>query len=86
MFNLEHSPQFQNDYKQLHERISKIQNLEVKLELERLLEELKKVVKKISFEHNQIGINNRLSVNVTDVRSELANLRRLIDKKITENS
>lgn len=81
--NLESSPKFREDFNNLRDRISKINNNEsLKSELESLLRVLVTEVRSIDVMHGELTMHRELSEGVLNSRSRLLETRKKIIKKL----
>jgi hypothetical protein len=80
---LQNSKVFLDDYKNYQNKISKIEDPNLQKELESLLIKLKEQVTYIDRTHDQMFITGRISNEISDFRSEIINIKKVLDKKIT---
>jgi hypothetical protein len=85
MPQLEKSKKFQDEFNKWKEVIENADNSKVKIEGTRLLEKLQRSVRSIDQLHSQIfGGNNSMVSSVEDTRYEISNLRKQIDKLVSD--
>ena len=85
MISLEKSERFQNEFNEWTIKTAQVTNQKAKAQLENLLVELQRSVRKIDSTHNKIFTEHVFSDTVTDSRRDLLNLRQKIFKLLKEN-
>lgn len=84
MLKLGQSSTFKKEYDYFKQRISQIENVEFKEELNAILSRLVSEVKNIDQLHSDLALTNRLPVNTSDSRNSLLNLRKLLINKLRD--
>ena len=83
MLKLGQSSTFKKDYEIFKNKIEKIENTEVREELQQLLVKLLSEVKNIDQLHGDLAFTNRLPIG-TSVRNNLTAIRKQIVKKLND--
>lgn len=78
------SERFLNEYKQFQDKISRISDQKIKLELTDLLKTLVRIVKEIDSKHRELSPEMKLPNELIDKRTDLLDVRKKISKKISE--
>lgn len=78
------SERFQTEYKDFSQRISMIENVEVKEELQSLLKRLVGEVKRIDDKHDELLIGSKLPSTIADDRSSIVDLRKKLIGKLKD--
>lgn len=78
------SERFQTEYRDFSQRISMIENPEVKEELQNLLKRLAGEVKRIDDKHDELLIGSKLPSTIVDDRSTIVNLRKKLISKLKD--
>ena len=76
------SKRFTEDYQQYQERIKKITDSKVQLELTNLLVKLKEQVTYIDRSHDSMFITGRVSEDLADLRANLIAIKKNLDTKL----
>lgn len=84
MVSLEKSEKFQKEYNEWKSIAESMENMRAKAELEGLLEQLIRTVKKIDIEHNKLITESVIPEFVVDSRSQLFDIRKKIDRVIKD--
>lgn len=84
MLKLGQSSTFKKDYETFKNKIEKIENTEVREELQQLLIKLLTEVKNIDQLHGDLAVTNRLPIGASDVRNNLMTIRKQIVKKLND--
>lgn len=80
--NLESNPKFKEDFQKLKEKISKIDQENLKSELEGYLRHLMSEVRNLDVMHGELTMHRELSNGVHDSRGKIVELRKKIEKKL----
>lgn len=80
---IQNSKLFLDDYKNYQNTITEIDNENLKKELEGLLIKLKEQVTYVDRVHEQMFVTGRMSSEISDFRSEIAAIKKSLDRKIT---
>jgi hypothetical protein len=81
---LQKSERFLKEYKSFSERISKIENENLKTELTSLLGQLVNEVKTIDAQHEEIVLIKKMPDGVNDTKNVLMSIRKKIAAKLEE--
>lgn len=84
MISLEKSKKFQTEYNNWKQVSETITNIKTKAELDSLLEQLLKTVKKIDTEHTKLSTQHIMPDLVTDQRNNLSSIRGKIQRIIKD--
>lgn len=79
---LQNSQRFLNDYKNYQEKILKVTDNDLNKELTALLIKLKETVMYIDRSHEQIFITGRISEDISDLKSNIINIKKTLDQKL----
>jgi hypothetical protein len=78
--NLESSPKFREDFIKLKERISKIPEGDIKVQLEGYLRTLVSEVRNLDVMHGELTMRKDLPNGVSDSRTKIVEMRKKIDR------
>lgn len=84
MLTLLKSEKFQTEYKKFQEKISSVTNESIKKELDELLRKLVAEVQNIDRQHSEVSATKQLSISATDSRNSIAEIRRTLDRKLSD--
>lgn len=84
MVSLEKSEKFQKEFNEWKIIAESIENMRAKAELENLLEQLSRIVKRIDTEHVKLATQHTMPDIINDSRQELFNLRSKIQKIVKD--
>lgn len=84
MFKLNQSTIFKQEYEHFSSKINKIENIQVKEELNHLLSRLLLEVKNLDTLHNELAITNRLPIGTNDSRTSIISLRNQLITKLKD--
>lgn len=82
--NLENNPRFQQEYNDWQQRISQIDNMRIKAELEQELLKLLKEVRRLDTSHKNVISKNTIPDAVNDSRDSLLKIRKKIAKTLDD--
>lgn len=82
--SLENSERFKKEYREFSDKISKIENEQLRKELSAKLTELLKEVRYIDSQHEEILMRKALPATVPETRSKLAEIRKYLDRRLKE--
>jgi hypothetical protein len=80
MLSLLQSDQFQQEYKQYQEKISKISDIKTKQHAEGLIKKLIAEIKAIDNQHRDMFANKQSNTRLTESRSTIADIRKQLDR------
>jgi predicted nuclease with TOPRIM domain len=78
------SERFQAEYRDFSQRISMIEKIEVKEELQTLLKRLVGEVRRIDEKHNELISSTKLPSTISDNRSSLVEIRKMLINKLKD--
>jgi len=82
--SLENNPRFQQEYNDWRHRISKIDDMRIKTDLEQELAKLLKEVKRLDTSHKNVISRNTITDAVNDSRDSLLKSRKKIAKTLDD--
>ena len=86
MLSLLNSEKFQTEYKNYKEKIENLTNENLKKECSLLLSKLVSEVKSIDTLHEELYRTNSLPTMTSNTRDALVNIRKQLNKKLSENT
>ena len=84
MLSIYKSDKFQNEYNDFKTRIDKVDDLRLKSTLENLLRQLETKVKRLDSQHNELIMSRQMKSLGSDIKDELLDLRKSLDKKLKD--
>jgi gas vesicle protein len=84
MLKLSQNKVFKQEYEHFQNKINMITDDKIKNELQDLLSRLAYNVKKIDDQHNEFTISNKLPTFMSDIRSEINDVRRKLMTRISD--
>ena len=84
MISLFKSERFQKEYKEFKENISKIQNPQMKKELEDLLSKLVTEVKNLDNYHSDLIIGSNLPSSAPESKTKILEIRKRLNKRLAD--
>lgn len=79
---LEQSNKFKKEFTTYQEKINKVNDDKIKLELKGYLQELLNAVRSIDMHHQELSMRKDLPSGVSDARTNIVSIRKKLDRKL----
>jgi predicted nuclease with TOPRIM domain len=86
MLSLLKNERFQAEYREWKNKINRIDNDNLKIELQELLNKLVNEIKRLDNQHQELFTSHHLPVGVDETKSNITDIRKKILKKLKEYS
>lgn len=84
MLSLYNSEKFQNEVRSFKDRISKVDDLKLKTNLENQINKLESIVKSLDSQFEEMIYSKQIGSNSNDTRSRISDIRKFIDSKLLD--
>jgi len=84
MLSLYKSEKFQNEVRSFRDRISKVDDLRLKTNLENQLSKLESIVKSLDSQFEEMIYSKQIGSNSNDSRSKISDIRKFLDSKLLD--
>jgi hypothetical protein len=84
MLSLYKSEKFQNEVRSFKDRISKVDDLKLKTNLENQINKLESIVKSLDSQFEEMIYSKQIGSNSNDTRSRISDIRKFIDSKLLD--
>jgi hypothetical protein len=84
MLSLYKSEKFQNEVRSFRDRISKVDDLKLKTNLENQINKLESIVKSLDSQFEEMIYSKQIGSNSNDSRTKISDIRKFVDSKLLD--